>query len=234
MSFVYVLQHAYAETLGTIEPALVAAGLKPRYIQSFAGQSVPLAMEDAAGLVVLGGPMGVADTARFRFLKNEMYLIEDALAARKPVLSICLGSQLLATVLGAEVRRGAAREIGWFPITLSDAALADPLWAGCERIFTAFSWHGDIFDLPAGAAHLASSAQTRCQGFRVGRNAYGLLFHMEVTAPIIAKMAESFRQELDEEKIDRAALVSGAERHLAALNAQGERFFRAWVALCTA
>lgn len=234
MSSVYVLQHAYAETLGTIEPALVAAGLKPRYIQSFAGQAVPLAMEDAAGLIVLGGPMSVGESSRFRFLKNEMYLIEDALAARKPVLGICLGSQLLATVLGAEVRRGEAKEIGWFPITLTDAALADPLWAGCERVFQSFSWHGDIFDLPAGAAHLASSAQTRCQSFRSGRNAYGLLFHMEVTPVLITKMAESFRQELDEEKIDRNALLSGAEKHLAALNAQGERFFRAWAGLCTA
>jgi GMP synthase (glutamine-hydrolysing) len=129
-------------------------------------------MGDAAGLIVMGGPMGVYEEARFPFLRRERNLIERALADRVPVLGICLGSQLLASALGAPVRKGLRKEIGWHPVYLEDAAGDDPLFRETPVEFDAFHWHGDVFDLPTGAVRLAHSSLTEYQAFRYGENAY--------------------------------------------------------------
>jgi GMP synthase (glutamine-hydrolysing) len=109
---VIVLQHAPCETLGTIEDSIIAAQMKARYIRSYAGDPVPDSIDSAAGLVVMGGPMGVYDQEQYPFLRQELRLIERTVADRAPVLGVCLGSQLLATALGAQVRKGSRKEIG--------------------------------------------------------------------------------------------------------------------------
>lgn len=98
--------------------------------------------------------------------------------------------------------KGKKKEIGWHPVTLGEAATTDRLWEGLEASFIAYHWHGDVFELPRGCETLASSALTRCQAFRYGRNAYGFLFHMEVTEKIIAEMVMTFSDELREAQID--------------------------------
>src|ERR1051325_8038062 len=112
---------------------------------------------DLDALVVLGGPMNIYEEEEYPWLVEEKRLIGDAIAAGKRVLGICLGSQLIADVLGARVVRNPEKEIGWFPITLTDAAFNLPLLAGLPRTFPVFSWHGDTFPLPHNATHLAAS-----------------------------------------------------------------------------
>jgi GMP synthase (glutamine-hydrolysing) len=231
MPKLWVLQHLAAEPLGIIDEALEAGSIDAKYVRLFEGEPVPGDMSDAAGLVVMGGSMGVYEQDQHPFLSHEIRLIEAALKAEKPVLGICLGSQLLASALGAEVRKGDRKEIGWFPVTLTDAATADRLFRGVERSFTAYHWHGDVFDLPAGAAALASSAQTQCQAFAYEERAYGLLFHLEATQKIVEDMVRGFKGELDEEQIEGAEIVAQTREHLAQHERIGALVFQRWTSL---
>jgi len=181
---VIVIQHVPHEPPGTIADALTAAGTSLQFVKPFAGDRIPPEPGGARGLVVMGGPMGVYEADRHPFLRDELRLLEATLRADLPVLGVCLGSQLLATALGAPVRPSGRQEIGWHRVRLTAEAQRDLLWAGTTRDFVAFHWHGDIFDLPRGAVGLGSSDLTEHQAFRYGR-AWGLLFHMEITRAIV-------------------------------------------------
>jgi GMP synthase (glutamine-hydrolysing) len=231
MPTVYALQHLAAEPLGVIGDALEAGGVDAEYVRLFEGEPVPDDMQDAAGLVVMGGSMSAYEQDKYAFLSREIRLIEAALKAEKPVLGICLGSQLLATALGAEVRKGNRKEIGWFPVTLTEAAAVDPVFHGLERSFTAYHWHGDVFDLPAGAIALASSAQTQLQAFAYEERAYGLLFHLEATQKIVEDMVSGFIDELDQEQIDGAKIIAQTRGHLASHQRNGQSVFQRWASL---
>jgi GMP synthase (glutamine-hydrolysing) len=225
------LQHIAPETPGLAARALEARRLALKFVRPFEGERVPRDLGDAAALVVMGGPMGVYESERYPYLVEEMRLIEQALAAGTPILGICLGSQLLASVLGSRVVKGKRKEIGWHPIKLTADAFIDPLFKGLESSFIALHWHGDIFDLPASATSLASSELTQHQAFRYGASAYGLLFHMEATRDIVAGMVKSFPEELAEVKLAPQAVLDGAEAHLTALADRGNRVFGAFADL---
>ena len=233
MPEILVLQHIHSEALGIIEQVLVRYGLTPRCIEIFAGEPVPRRMGQAAGLVVLGGPMSVYEQTRHPHLAEEMHLIDRALRSETPILGICLGSQLLAAVLGAEVHGGERQEIGWHEVTLGELAGADALFSPAveesgETTFTAFHWHGDVFVLPAGAESLASSEMTTHQAFVYGRSAYGIIFHMEVTEKIIGDMVTAFSDELAKEGIEGDEILEGMAAHLTQLNHIGRTVFEAW------
>lgn len=228
VSTVVAIQHAHCETLGTITEALTASGIAVEVVRTFEGQPVPKGMSASAGLVVMGGPMGVYEQDRHPFLRDEIHLIEEALREDKPVLGVCLGSQLLAATLGAKVTKGRKKEIGWYPVTLTQDAISDPLWIGLEPSFMAYHWHGDIFEHPSGAVSLASSDLTECQAFCYGRHAYGFLFHMEVTEDIIKDMVKTFQEELQETGINSSRIVEQARDRLPPLQRIGKTVFKRW------
>jgi len=252
---VSIIQHHPAERLGTIADALKRAAIAPHYIRAFEGQPVPNEIGDAAGLIVMGGPQSVYELDKFPFLRQEMRLIEDALKCARPILGVCLGSQLLAATLGANVYPARQKEIGWHRVGLSPSAASDGLFNGelssssisgfgvreldaalpsskdKPHSFTAFHWHGDIFDLPRGATLLASSALTANQAFRYGENAYGLLFHLEVTLPQVLTMVETFADELQAAGLNGSAIKLNAHTHLPALKETGDNVFQRWVGL---
>jgi len=177
----------------------------------------------------MGGPMSVYDHERFPFLLQEQLLIEQALRDDKPVLGVCLGSQLMAATLGAKVKNGSQKEIGWHPVVLTASAAADALWQQLPPCFTAYHWHGDVYGLPHGALSLAASELTRCQGFRYGEKAYGFLFHMEVNEKIIKNMVKEFSGELEAEKITVGSIMSKTKDYLPQLQTLGGRVFQCWV-----
>lgn len=211
---VLVVQHVPNEGLGQFEPLVDRFGLAVETIGP--GVSIPAdTLAGMSGLIVLGGPMGVYESDRHPRLVDEQELIRSALAARVPVLGICLGSQLLASALGARVYPAPAKEIGWYDVTLEPEGESDSLFAGAPARFKALHWHGDVFDLPGGAVPLARSAMTRHQAFSYGGVAWGLLFHLEAGVEEVKKMAAGFPDEV-------ATLEGGAER----LVRDAERFYR--------
>jgi len=233
-SHVLVVQHVAAEQPGLVALALEAKGLTLKFVRIFEGEAAPRELGDAAGLLVMGGPLGVGDADRIAHLRDEFRLIEQGLDRRCPVLGICLGSQLLAHVLGAKVTTASRREIGWHRVTLSQDGLIDPLFKGLESSFFALHWHGDVFELPAGATSLARSELTEHQAFRHGTSAYGLLFHMEVTGEIVDAMVEEFARELEGAGLTPGAILEGAREHLASLSERGRRVFAGWADLVSA
>ncbi len=230
MSDVLILQHVRPEPPGTIAKALDAQGHSFRTLQVFRGDRVPDSFT-ADRLVVMGGPMGVADLDDRPHLARECALIEQALQTERPVLGVCLGSQLLAHVLGADVRPGPTKEIGWGPVELTDAAADDPLFREVADPFQAFHWHGDVFTIPRGGVRLARTVQTEHQAFRYGRTAYGLLFHLEVTPKTVAWMTTAFQDELAEEGLDDAKIRRAAATHESALGATAQHVFGRWACL---
>lgn len=231
MSHVLVLQHEEFETLGLIASALEDRGATCEYVRTYAGEPVPESIGESSGLVVMGGSMGVYQQDRFPYLAAEISLIKSALEERKPVLGVCLGSQLLAAALGSNVRASGRQEIGWYKVALSPEAKDDNLFGDAPSAFPVFHWHGDIFDLPAGAVPLASSVMTPLQAFRYGNDAYGLLFHLEVTAEIAGSMVQGFSDELAREGIDPQMLLKRTDEYLADLSSIGSVVFGRWADL---
>jgi GMP synthase (glutamine-hydrolysing) len=231
MAKIYVLQHHPVENLGNIADALEGAALAWQYIRVNDGQPVPEDMKGAGGLIVMGGPMGVYQTDRYPWLRDEMRLIEDAMKANLPVLGVCLGAQILAAALGAKVERNpSGKEIGWHPIHLHDSATDDRLMRGLPTTITPFHWHGDIFGLPPGAVSLASSDKTPCQAFRMGDKAYGFQFHFEVTAEGVAAMANAFAKELVRENIPADRMIAQSAEFLPSLEKVSDKVFSRWAA----
>ncbi|MDO8431207.1 MAG: type 1 glutamine amidotransferase [Candidatus Binatus sp.] len=229
MAKIYVLQHHAVENLGSIADALEGAALAWQYVRVHDGQPIPAEMKGAGGLIVMGGPMGVYQTDRYPFLREEMALIEDAIEHNRPVLGVCLGAQIVAAALGAKVDRNPrGKEIGWHPIRLEPAARDDRLMRGLPETLTPFHWHGDIFDLPAGAVSLASSDKTPCQAFRYGDKTYALQFHFEVTDASVRAMADAFAKDLQREKIAAAEMIADSDRYAAPLEQIADTVFSRW------
>jgi GMP synthase (glutamine-hydrolysing) len=155
--------------------------LQVHTVKPLAGQLLP-APGEVAGAVVMGGPMNADEVERFPALAAEREWLVEAVRRELPLLGICLGAQLLARALGAEVRPGEEPEIGFAPVDVSDPD--DLVLGGLAPRTEVLHWHGDVFDLPDGARSLASSARTEHQAFRVG-NAWGALFHPEADLALV-------------------------------------------------
>lgn len=229
MQEIWVIQHIPQETPGTLAELLTERGFKLKFFHPYLGDAVPTHPENIAGLVVMGGPMGVYDTEQHPNLLQEMQLIRSAHQAEVPVIGICLGSQLIAASLGAEVKASGSKEIGWHNVKRQSST--DPLFGQLPEQFMGFHWHGDIFDLPQGAELLASSMQTAHQAYRVGKHTYGLLFHMEVTPQIVQDMVQAFQDELGQEGLSGAEILSDSRTLLPELRKLARQVFGAWVDL---
>jgi GMP synthase (glutamine-hydrolysing) len=225
---VIVLQHAEPEGPGLVAAALASRGVALRLVRADRGEPVPPSPDGAAGLVVMGGPMGVYEAPLHPYLADELRLIEAALRSGTPVLGICLGSQLLASALGARVAPSGHQEIGWLEVERLAPSDGDPLLGAAPVRFTPLHWHGDVFELPGGAVPLARSALTPRQAFRYGDHAWGLLFHLEATQAQVEAMLASFGDEVRAAGVAPEALAAAAPARLAALEPIAHRAFAAF------
>ncbi len=182
MKQLHYFQHVPFESPGIIESWAVRRGFALSATRFFDGQRPP-DMDAIDWLVVMGGPMGVADEADYPWLAEEKNAIKKALAGGKVVLGICLGAQLIAESLGAQVRPNLHTEIGWFPIRLESSILDLPIAEIFPSQWEALHWHGDTFEIPDGGRLLASSAACRNQAFVYGDRVVGLQFHLEMDRP---------------------------------------------------
>jgi len=210
MPSLLVCQHVAHEILGTLNPLLKSAGFRIRYVNFGRHPDAQPSLEGYNGLVVLGGPMSVNHVERHPHLAAEMRLIEQAMGKNLPVLGICLGAQLIAKVLGARVYPNKEKEIGWYEVSPTGIASSDPLVAHFQETEKIFQWHGDTFDIPGGAVHLATSELCSNQAFRYRSDVYGLQFHLEVDEPMIQRWLgvaenraeiESLHRKIDPETI---------------------------------
>jgi GMP synthase (glutamine-hydrolysing) len=175
------IRHVAFEDLGTLAALLERRGVALAYRDATVDDLAAADIVDCDLLVVLGGPIGAYEEEPYAFLRDELRAIETRLRAGKPVLGICLGSQLMALALGARVYPGTGKEIGWSKLTLTEAgrrSCLGPLGDGTPVLH----WHGDTFDLPKGATHLASTERYRHQAFAWEHHGLALQFHVEVAA----------------------------------------------------
>jgi len=189
----HYFQHVPFEGLGCIEPWLRSADAVVTDTRFFDTGALP-DLNDIDLLVVMGGPMSVNDEDEFPWLVEEKRFVRDAIQAGRSVLGVCLGAQLIASAMGARVYRNHTREIGWFPVEA--VPQASPGAFQFPNSSLAFHWHGETFDLPSGAAHLARSAACENQAFQLGDSVIGMQFHLETTPESARTMVEQCCAEL--------------------------------------
>jgi GMP synthase (glutamine-hydrolysing) len=211
-----------------LAPLLAERGHTVRYVEAPTADFRDLDALAPDLLVVLGGPIGVYENDRYPFIDAEVALLTSRLAAARPTLGICLGSQLMAKALGARVYPSGVKEIGWAPLDLTSEGAAS-----CLRHLTTpvLHWHGDTFDLPAGAVRLASTPACRNQAFSAGRHALALQFHAEACgAPLEAWFVGHACEISATPAISVPELRADTQRFSAALEERGRTCFREWFA----
>ncbi|MBI5326744.1 MAG: type 1 glutamine amidotransferase [Deltaproteobacteria bacterium] len=230
MSRVLVLQHVKSEGLGIISKSLKQKKVGANFIKIFNGERIPRGINGYDGLVVLGGPMGVYEEEIYPFIKDEITLIKNALKNNVPVLGICLGAQFLAKAAGADVYKGKKKEIGWYTVELTDDGKSDGLFIGLPDEFTVFQWHGDTWGQISNlspAKCLASSELFPHQIIKVGKNAYGLQFHLEVTEEMIKEWIDVNDKEMASVKayINPKKILKDTSRNIKTIHIYGEAVF---------
>lgn len=226
----HVVQHIAFEHLGNLEPIL----REHHYAicTSMAGVDAlgPIEQDDPDLLVVLGGPIGVYETKAYPYLETELNLIRDRIERNRPVLGICLGCQLIAKALGANVYPGGTKEIGWAPLEIHDDVEGNVL-APIRDAAQVLHWHGDTFDLPTGATRLASSAVYPNQAFRYRDKVLALQFHLEVEPEALESWYLGHAHEIASvEGLTVPALRDAGQRHGPTLQRPAQQVWALWLA----
>ena len=228
MKTVLALRHVAFEDLGTFGPMLEAKGYAVRYLEAADPALRTLSATGDDIVVVLGGPVSVYGGADYPFLNDELAFVEKRLAARRPLLGLCLGAQLIAQAAGGRVYGTGRKEIGFAPITLTEAGGTSSLAAYAHAPMT-LHWHGDTFDLPRGATLLASTEMTPNQAFSIGANALALQFHPEVDTNRIEQWLVGHAIELEAARIDVPGLRRDAATYGDGLRRTARRVLDAWI-----
>jgi len=211
---IHTFMHVPFEGLGCMEQWIKGSNHLSGYTCFYENYRLP-DLETIDWLIVMGGPMSVSDEAIYPWLAEEKVFICKAIELGKTVIGICLGSQLIAEVLGAKVYPNNQKEIGWYDVSLSDTVSQLPLFKGFEKQFHVFQWHGDTYDIPEGSKHLISSAVCTNQAFLYNGNVLGLQFHFEVTVQSLQSMVDHGREELvANNTIQSAEAILGETRYI--------------------
>ncbi|MEJ0008902.1 MAG: glutamine amidotransferase [Steroidobacteraceae bacterium] len=225
------ITHVPFEDLGSLVAVLAERGFTVRTVDACTADLPGVDPLGADLLVVLGGPIGAYETTAYPFLVGELALLRRRLAAGLPTLGICLGAQLMAAALGAAVYPGRnSKEIGWGPLSrgrdaASCAALSELLAPGVQVLH----WHGDTFDLPPGAMHLASTEQYLNQAFAIGSHALALQFHPEVQGATLERWYVGHACELAAAHVEVARLRADTARYSPPLQQAAHRFWHGWL-----
>lgn len=195
---IHYLQHVPFENPGIILSWATENGHKITYTKLYEKETFPN-IEDFDWLIVMGGPMNIYEEDRYPWLKDEKAFIKEAIESKKIVLGLCLGAQLIADVIGGRVISNSYKEIGWFPVTLTNEAKNLPMFSFLPPNPVVFEWHGDTFvDLPEEAIQIASNEACENQAFVYKNRVFGFQFHMENTWGIISNLMSFCSDEMVE------------------------------------
>ncbi|NMM98954.1 type 1 glutamine amidotransferase [Bifidobacterium olomucense] len=228
---VLILQHVPWERPGRILSNLEDLGLKTVTLNIADKKKPDLPdFKELAGVVIMGGPMGAQDYDQYPGLKVEAKLARAAVASNKPLLGVCLGHQIIATALGAQLRRGDAPEIGFAPIKRMDKHDFFSMW---DKQVNVLHWHNDVVGLPEGAQLLARSSVTKVQAFRLG-SALGMQFHLEVCRSLLDEWLDepSMVKDLKAVGGSKSALREAFEQYDPLLQPLAEQVFSGFAARC--
>jgi GMP synthase-like glutamine amidotransferase len=218
---IYALQHVPFEGPAEIASWATVRGKTLIPVRLFAGDVLPKLDSDDM-LVIMGGPMSVNDESIYPWLAGEKEYVYKAVASGVKTIGICLGSQIIASALGAKVYKNKEKEIGWFPVTRLEGSTSVSGMVLPDTLIP-FHWHGETFDLPDGARHLYSTQVCRNQSFAVGEHVLGFQFHLEMNATSIAGMIVHCSEEL----VGGGGYVQNAvalNKGYAAFNGQNRKF----------
>lgn len=227
MKTAIAIRHLHFEDLGTLEPLLAARGYAVRYLDATTEDWCTIDAAAADLLVVLGGPIGAFDDALYPFLADELAVISERLQYQRPLLGICLGAQLIARALGAGVSRMGDKEIGFAPLMLAPAGEASPLAALGE--VPVLHWHGDRFEIPAGATRLAGTPVCGNQAFGVERHVLARQCHLEADPRRIERWLVGHACELAQAGIDPCTLRAEAQALQSDLPLVAQAVFASWL-----
>ncbi|MBA4175369.1 MAG: glutamine amidotransferase [Leptothrix sp. (in: Bacteria)] len=227
MKTLVALRHLAFEDLGLLEPLLRAQGWRVHYYDLGVDELWKLDLDQVDLLVILGGPIGAEEDERYPFLAEEVLLLSERMATRRPMLGICLGAQLIARAMGARVRPMGHKEIGYAAITLTARGEGSPLAAiGNQPVL---HWHGDQFDLPAGIESLATTPLCPNQAFMVEDHTLAWQFHLEVNAARVEQWLVGHAAELAQVGIPTQRLRDEAAKHGPALDTVLSGVMRQWL-----
>ena len=229
MKPVIVLRYSASEGPGYFSTHLARRGIPCEVVRIDRADPLPLDVAACSGLVMMGGPMSANDA--LPWIPVVLGLVRQAVEADVPVLGHCLGAQLMAKAMGAEVKRNAVKEIGWGEVTVEPTPVARQ-WFGCTHRFLAFHWHGETFDVPHGWARLAGSEHCANQAFSYGKH-LGLQCHIEMTAAMVQAWCRSGAEELQEAAGPSVQSPEEIERDLAerleALHGIADAVYDRWI-----
>jgi GMP synthase (glutamine-hydrolysing) len=222
------LRHVAFEDMGLLAPIMEREGWNISFCEAAVDDLTHRSIRNADLLVVLGGPIGVYETESYPFITQEIALIEHRLRRQLRTLGICLGAQLMAKALGSRVYAGHLKEIGWGPITLTEAGTSSCLKSlgdGAQVLH----WHGDTFDLPDAASRLASNLNYDNQAFAYGDNALALQFHLEAEPRQLEEWYVGHAVELAAANVSVTELRAATSKSTKALTPQADRVFTEWL-----
>lgn len=232
---ILVLQQVAHEGLGRMYSLFRRAGAAEEVVPCYLNTRLPASLDPYSALVILGGPMSVADGHRDDMRVQQIALARQAIETDFPTLGICLGAQIIAAAAGSRIFRGDAPEIGWYDVNLSPESDKDPLFTGLPNPLPVFQWHGEGFDLPGGAVHLASSGRFPHQAFRLRNRVYGLQFHLETEESMVKEWITENADELNSlgDTIDTADMTKDTASRYEHLGAAADIVVTRWLQLVT-
>jgi len=225
---ILIIKNVETEGPGTIEEFLRGKGITYSLLELYDCKAEVPDVRQYSHLVVMGGPMAVYEMDSYPFLNYEVAIIRAFMIARRSILGICLGAQMIAHALGARVYAGDSKEIGWYTVDITDEGMRDPIFSSLSiegsNSAQVFQWHGDTFELPKDSVRLAGSDTYENQAFRYRDNVYALQFHIEVTPRMIEEWFED-EQDFNIQEILKQTESIYPEYHKRALRFY-ERFFK--------
>jgi len=217
-----VFQHEANETAALLGQVMQGYGHRLRTVKLFAGETVPVDLDDVDGIISMGGSMNVGDTATHAWIQQEMDYLKAAHTAGLPIVGVCLGAQLIAKALGGDVAAMETPEVGWHNVKQAFPGTIDPIYAGIPWDTMQFHMHGQqVTALPPDSAPLAGSKGCRTQAFRVGLRVYAFQYHFEWNRSQIEQMAGDALVAKAGAKADD--IINGIDKHYPGYRRLGER-----------